>query len=68
MTTEPLAAVDDAARHPGVSRDTAYRWIEGKGLPAQKLGRLWKFKFSEVEARVRARGTEVPSDKGERDE
>jgi hypothetical protein len=26
-----------------------YRWIEAKSLPAQRVGRLWKFKLSDVD-------------------
>lgn len=43
--TEPWGAVEDA-----------YRWIEAKGLPVQKLGKLWKLKLSEVDSWVRAGG------------
>lgn len=62
MSAEPWAAVDDVARHLGVSHDTVYRWIDGKGLPAHKLGRLWKFKLSEVDDWVRAGGTRDVAD------
>ena len=68
MPAEPWVAVDDVARHLGVSHDTVYRWIEGKSLPAQKLGRLWKFKLSEVDAWVRAGGTDDRADVAETDE
>ena len=34
----------------GVSRDTVLDWIERRGMPAAKIGRLWKFKISEVDA------------------
>lgn len=53
--TEPWASVDDVAKHLGVAKDSIYRWIDHRGLPAHKLGRLWKFKLSEVDAWVRAR-------------
>lgn len=56
MSAEPWVALDEVARHLGVSHDTVYRWIDGKGLPAHKLGRLWKFKLSEVDDWVRAGG------------
>ena len=56
MSAEPWVAVDAVARHLGVSHDTVYRWIDGKGLPAQKIGRLWKLKLSEVDAWVRSGG------------
>ena len=46
---EPWISVERIAEHLGVTRDSIYRWIEAKGLPAQKIGRLWKFKVSEVD-------------------
>ena len=39
--------------HLGVSKDTIYLWISNKNLPAHKIGRLWKFKKSEVDEWVR---------------
>ncbi len=47
-------SVDEIAKYMGVSRDTVYKWIERKGLPAHKLGRLWKFRIHEVDDWVRA--------------
>lgn len=52
--TEPWVSVDVLAGHLGVKKDSVYRWIEHKGLPARKVGKLWKFKLSEVDAWVRA--------------
>lgn len=54
--TEPWVSVDDVATHLGVRKDSIYRWIEHRGLPAKKIGKLWKLKLSEVDAWVRARG------------
>ena len=54
---EPWVSVEDIAAHLGVAKDSIYRWIENKGLPAHKIGRLWKFKVSEVDEWVRAGGT-----------
>ena len=34
----------------GVSRDIVLDWIEKRNMPAAKIGRLWKFKASEVDA------------------
>ena len=42
-------SVDEVAGHLGVAKDTVYRWIESKALPAHRVGRLWKFKLSEVD-------------------
>lgn len=55
---EPWLSVDEVANYLGVKRDTVYKWIERKGLPAHKAGRLWKFKIKEVDKWVR--GTASP--------
>lgn len=60
MTTEPWASVEDVANHLGVARDSVYRWLETRRLPAHKLGRLWKFKLSEVDDWVRSGGMNPP--------
>lgn len=54
MNNEPWVSLDEIAGHLGVSRDTVYRWIENREMPAHKLGRLWKFQVSEVDEWVRA--------------
>jgi excisionase family DNA binding protein len=38
----------------GVKSETIYTWIENKGMPAHKVGRLWKFKISKVDAWVQS--------------
>lgn len=47
--TESWVSLDEVAKHLGVAKDSVYRWIDGRGLPAHKIGRLWKFKLSEVD-------------------
>jgi excisionase family DNA binding protein len=64
--TEPWSSVDDVAKHLGVVKDSIYRWIEHRGLPAHKIGRLWKFKLTEVDAWVRAGGAEREDEPRER--
>ncbi|WP_084612601.1 helix-turn-helix domain-containing protein [Pseudogulbenkiania sp. MAI-1] len=54
--SEPWISVEQMAEHLGVTRDSIYRWIDTKGLPAHKIGRLWKFKISEVDDWVRHGG------------
>jgi excisionase family DNA binding protein len=51
---EPWASIDDVAAHVGVRKDSIYRWIENRGLPATKVGKLWKLKLSEVDVWMRA--------------
>ncbi|MGH3694790.1 MAG: helix-turn-helix domain-containing protein [Pseudonocardiaceae bacterium] len=62
MIVEPWVSVEGVARHLGVAKDSVYRWIETRRLPAHKIGRLWKFKLSEVDEWVRAGGADVPDD------
>jgi excisionase family DNA binding protein len=59
MPAEPWVSVDDVAEHLGVAKDSIYRWIEHKALPAYKIGRLWKFKLSDVDDWVRADGADA---------
>jgi len=54
--TEPWVSVEQIAEHLGVTRDSIYRWIDSKHLPAHRVGRLWKFKATEVDDWVRAGG------------
>lgn len=56
-TNEKWSSLDDIAEHLGVSKDTIYRWITNKQMPAHKIGRLWKFKISEVDEWVRRGNT-----------
>jgi len=57
--------VDDVAEHLGVSRDTVYRWIDRRGLPAHKVGRFWKFQLAEVDEWVRSGGAADKADTSE---
>lgn len=49
-------SVDEICAHLGVSRDTVYKWIEQKGMPAHRAGRLWKFKKDDVDEWMRTGG------------
>ena len=41
--------IDEAAEYFGVKPATIRDWIrKGKGIPAQKIGKSWKFKYSEL--------------------
>ena len=55
-TEERWVDVGEVATHLGVRRESVYRWIEAKGLPAHRLGRLFRFKLSEVDQWVRTGG------------
>jgi excisionase family DNA binding protein len=49
-------SVEQIAEYLGVRRDTVYNWITAKGMPAHRLGRLWKFKKDEVDGWVKSGG------------
>jgi excisionase family DNA binding protein len=49
-------SVEEIAAYLGISKDTVYTWLTGKGMPGHKIGRLWKFKRDEIDAWVRAGG------------
>ncbi len=42
-------SVEEIGAHLGVSKETIYRWLEKKKIPAHRVGRLWKFKTREVD-------------------
>ena len=47
-------SVDEIADYLGIKRDTAYKWINAKRMPAHKVGRLWKFRKEEVDDWVKS--------------
>lgn len=50
---ERWVGVDDVAAHLKVAKDSVYRWIEQRNLPAHRVGRLFRFKLSEIDKWVR---------------
>ena len=51
--------MNEITAYLGVNRDTVLSWVEKRGMPAVKVGQLWKFKISEVNAWMKAgRATE----------
>lgn len=49
MELQPWLSVEGIAEYLGVSKETIYRWLERKKIPAHRIGKLWKFKPSEVD-------------------
>ena len=57
-------SVEQIAVYLGVSKDTVYTWITAKGMPANRLGRLWKFKKDDVDEWVKSGGAAARRDIG----
>jgi len=64
-STERWLSVEEIAAHLGVSKETVYRWLELKKIPANRVGRLWKFKASEVDKWVKKGGAKSASEEVE---
>ncbi len=56
--TERWLSVEEIAAHLGISKETIYRWVEREKIPGHKVGRLWKFKASEVDQWVMTGGAD----------
>lgn len=52
MNVERWLSVQEIASHLGVKTDTVYAWVSRKRMPAHKVGRLWKFRASDVDGWV----------------
>jgi len=45
---------DDIAAYLGIKRETLYKWLAEKDMPAHKVGRLWKFRKDEIDQWVKS--------------
>ena len=55
-------SLQEACGYLGVRRHTVMRWIEQRGLPASKVGKLWRFKTADIDEWIKKGGA---SDKPE---
>lgn len=51
---ESWVGINEAAAHLGVTKDTIRNWIKRTEIPAHKIGKLWKFKLSELDEWVKS--------------
>ena len=47
---ERWISLEEIAKHVGCSKDTIRAWIKKGTIPYHKVGRMYKFKISEVDA------------------
>jgi excisionase family DNA binding protein len=55
-------SVQEIADHLGISKETVYRWLDKKRIPAHPVGKLWKFRAPEVDAWVIKGGATMESE------
>ena len=47
--------MNDASNYLGVTKETIRNWIKKEnGIPAHKIGKLWKFKRSELDEWIKS--------------
>lgn len=56
LQVENWVTVKDVQAYLGVGRETILQWISRRNMPAYKVGRMWKFKLSEVDEWIRSGG------------
>jgi excisionase family DNA binding protein len=49
IDNEKWSNVEEVAAHLQVHKDTIRLWIKKGEIPARKIGRLWRFKISEID-------------------
>lgn len=55
VNVEKWINLDEAADYLGIKPGTVREWIrKGKGIPAHKIGKQWKFKCSELDEWVKS--------------
>ena len=60
-TSERWLSVEEIAGHLGVSKETIHRLLAKAKIPAHRVGKLWKFKTTEVDSWVTRGEAEEPA-------
>lgn len=64
---EKWSTLKEVQEYLGVGRETILQWITKRNMPAYKVGRLWKFKLTEVDKWIRSGGAADNSDLADTD-
>ena len=54
MSADKWLTVEEICAHLSLSKDTVYKWIKEKQMPASKVGRKWMFKKEDVDHWVKS--------------
>jgi len=49
-------SLQEVCDYLGVKRHTIIRWIDQRGMPASKVGKLWRFKTADIDEWVKEGG------------
>ena len=66
MNIEKWVTLKEVQAYLGVGRESILAWISKRNMPAYKVGRMWKFKLSEVDEWIRSGG--ASDDNAQKDE
>jgi excisionase family DNA binding protein len=55
---EKWSTLKEIQEYLGIGRDTVLQWISKRNMPAYKVGRIWRFKVSEIDEWVRSGGAD----------
>lgn len=58
IVVEKWSTLKEVQEYLGVGRETILQWISKRNMPAYKVGRLWKFKLSEVDDWIHSGGAD----------
>ena len=61
---EPYVTIEELAKHFSMSVHTLRKWLQKGELPALKLGRVYRFRISEVEAYLKNKSQDLNDELG----
>jgi excisionase family DNA binding protein len=62
MVDDAYVPIEKVAEHFAVSVSTVRTWLRNEDIPALKLGGIYRFKLSEVEAKLRNTEVSIPQE------
>jgi PTS system nitrogen regulatory IIA component len=57
MADEQLMSVQETAEYLNVNISTVYMWSQKGQMPAMKIGKMWRYRRSEIDAWLNSRRT-----------
>jgi excisionase family DNA binding protein len=54
MTEDKWLTVEEICNYLSVTKDTIYKWIDQREMPAHRVGRRWMFQKEDVDSWIKA--------------